>query len=424
MTPEKCQCESAGACPILRRECDPLTGRMMSEVRHSECKNKPHYFEMFLGETQNPCRGSIQPPKPIESDWNQSPCKHLGEVVDSVFCESCGGNSVNYPVRECAIYGLCTERHRDDVIDFCYGCRDYKPAPEIPASPEMPIGHRHFSTWAVGITTAPRSQHRTLPECVQSVKANGWNPLIFAEPNTDLSGIDCEVIQRQTRLGVWHNWRTAARELLDRFPDAEMILTIQDDTVFHPQSRWYAEHNFPLKPNRVYSLYTPKHYGQIADVFDGTGKQRQNKIPYESARKWLTKTRIKEGWKLKSHNKPVGLHRIKTGSLWGACAMVFPRKVLESILSHKIAQTWIGHRGKMDPKKWRERQTREPWRIQNSDTAIGKILALSGFEYWCVVPSLTEHIALASADGVNHGDNGGRRNAAWFAAGDLREIFK
>lgn len=396
----------------------------MHPVRHDECKNKPHYFEMFLGETRKPCHAT-GPQKAPESDWNQSPCKHLGQEVDSVFCESCGGTSIEYPVRECAIYWLCTERHRDDVIDSCFGCKDYKPAPSIAASPELPSEGRLFSSWAVGITTAPRTKHRTLPECVQSVLANGWQPIIFAEPNTNLSGLpELEVIQRSNRLGVWHNWRTAARELLDRFPEAEVILTIQDDTIFHPQAKWYAEHHFHPKPNRVYSLYTPKHYGQRAEVFDETGKLRRENQPYQSARRWLTKQRIQDGWKLKTYNKTPGLHKITTNSLWGACAMAFPRKVLETILSHNITQTWLGHRGKMKPEKWRERQTKEPWRIQNSDTAIGKILTALGYEYWCVVPSLANHIALASADGVNHGGNGGRRNAAWFAAGDLREIFK
>jgi hypothetical protein len=330
-----------------------------------------------------------------------------------------------YQVRECAIHGVCSERKRDSQVECCLGCFEYEATPPVTPSPEMPFSEdRHIKTWAVGITTAPRTKHRTLPECVDSVLANGWEPIIFAEPNTDLSGIESEVVQRETRLGVWHNWRTAARELLDRFPDAETILTIQDDTVFHPQSKWFAEHNFPLKPNRVYSFYTPKHYGQRADVFDGTGRKRQSNIPYESARKWLTKPRIRQGWKLKSFHKSAGIHKINTGSLWGACAMAFPRKVLKAILSHNIVQTWIGHRGKMDPKKWRQRQTSEPWRIQNSDTAIGKILSHLRCEYWCVVPSLAEHIATASADGVNHGGNGGRRNAAWFASGDLRGIFQ
>lgn len=34
----------------------------MSPVRHEECKNKPHYFEMFLGESI--AGGNTDPPKP------------------------------------------------------------------------------------------------------------------------------------------------------------------------------------------------------------------------------------------------------------------------------------------------------------------------------------------------------------------------
>src|SRR5688500_18872513 len=111
MSITECQCSEAGFCSFLRRECDPQAGRYMHPVRHDQCKNKLHYFEMFLDETRKPCH-TTGPQKAPESDWGQSPCLHLGPEVDSVFCESCGGTSIEYPVRECAIYGLCTEHHR------------------------------------------------------------------------------------------------------------------------------------------------------------------------------------------------------------------------------------------------------------------------------------------------------------------------
>lgn len=40
----------------MRRECDPPAGRLMSRARHAECQSKPHYFQMFLGETKKPCQ--------------------------------------------------------------------------------------------------------------------------------------------------------------------------------------------------------------------------------------------------------------------------------------------------------------------------------------------------------------------------------
>lgn len=376
----------------------------------------------LLDSTPEPKRGI--PP----TDWNEpTRCKHLGPEIETRLCNMCGMKGQPYQVRECKVHGVCSERTRDNQVQACVACEEYEATKPITPSPLMPFQpDRPIQSWAVGITTAPRSKHRTLPQCVESAVANGWNPLIFAEPGTDLSGLPggIECIERETRLGVWHNWKAAARQLLDRFPNADAVLTIQDDTVFHPQARWFAEHFFPINNQRVFSLYTPKHYGQRADVFDGKGKLRKRNEPYETARKWLTRPRIRAGWKIRSYHKNVGMHLIRTHSLWGACAMVFPRKSLQRILDHKIAKTWIGARGKMKPDKWRERQTREPWRIQNSDTAIGNILNALGMEYWCPVPSLADHIALASADGVGHGGREGRRSAAWFASGDLREVFK
>lgn len=49
--PTKCQCENPGYCQLLRRVEDPPEGRKMSEVRHKECRERPGWFEMFLGES-------------------------------------------------------------------------------------------------------------------------------------------------------------------------------------------------------------------------------------------------------------------------------------------------------------------------------------------------------------------------------------
>jgi hypothetical protein len=127
MTPEKCQCANPGLCKLLRRECDPPDGRRMSKARHRECQTAV-YFEMFLGETRLPCNG-VEPHKTPESDWNQSPCIHLGEEVETRFCTTCGGmNGKPYAVRECAIHGVCSERKRDSRVECCLGCFEYATA--------------------------------------------------------------------------------------------------------------------------------------------------------------------------------------------------------------------------------------------------------------------------------------------------------
>ena len=289
--------------------------------------------------------------------------------------------------------------------------------------------------WAVGITTAPRTQHRTLPECVASVKAAGWSPILFSEPGTQTSDIDAEVRVNENRLGLWHNWLRMSKTLLEEFPDADAILTIQDDTVFHPQSKAWAEsHLWPTKRMCLFSFYCPMHYSVRCDIADAHGKVVKTDLPYEKAKQYLTKKRRREGFKRIDRPKPTGFHRIRTTSLWGACALVFQRELLERVVSHKVADTWQGVAPKRKKtqkrtarqnqiREWKESRQREPWRIQNSDTAIGRIVNKLGGELWFTEPSLADHIADASADGVGHGGRGGRRSARQLAAGDLRDVF-
>ncbi len=73
--------------------------------------------------------------------------------------------------------------------------------------------------WAVGITAAPRKDS-ALVQCIESVVVNGWMPVVFAEPGTDLAGLpeSVTVVQRSERMGAWHNWLAMCRELLERFP--------------------------------------------------------------------------------------------------------------------------------------------------------------------------------------------------------------
>lgn len=245
-----------------------------------------------------------------------------------------------------------------------------------------------FANWAVGITTAPRSKHYTLPHCVSSVQANGWEPIIFSEPGSCFDGVDAEVIQNDERLGLWRNWIHCAQTLLERFPRADAILTIQDDTVFHPQSRWFAERwPFGDMSRNLFSFYTPKHY----------------------------------------RKQDPGVHSIRTRSMWGSCALVFTRSLLQAILDHKIARGWLGVPGKgvrgAKRKRWAAKRANEPHKIQNSDTAIGNTVRALGGKLLFPTPSLAEHIADHSADGVGHGGRGGRRSAGTLAQGDLREVF-
>jgi outer membrane murein-binding lipoprotein Lpp len=151
---------------------------------------------------------------------------------------------------------------------------------------------------------------------------------------------------------------------------AELILTVQDDSVFHHDTREFMESiEWPSENCGFVSLYTPKHYG----------------------------------------NGSSGLKRVRTRSLWGACALVWKRDVLERVINHRIARNWLGvpPRGR-SAKSTMAKRKQIPALIQNSDTAIGRIMNALKLEMWLVDPSPVRHVATTSS--INHGGNRGKRN--------------
>jgi hypothetical protein len=111
--------------------------------------------------------------------------------------------------------------------------------------------------------------------------------------------------------------------------------------------------------------------------------------------------------------KPLGLNRIITSALWGACALVFPRDTVQQILNHPLTQNWTG----IPPKDLSEREKHnllqekknKSYLIQNVDTLIGQVLNGIGLEMWCIDPSPVQHIAVYSS--IGHADNNtGKRN--------------
>jgi hypothetical protein len=225
--------------------------------------------------------------------------------------------------------------------------------------------------WYVAITTAPRKDC-TLIQCIASMRKAGWEPTIFAEPGS--TATDAETIWNESRKGCWHNWLASARYALDN-SNAKIILTVQDDSLFHPDSRAFMEASrWPSKDVGFVSLYTPKHYS-----FAAGGKLR-----------------------------PPGIYRIRTTSLWGACALVWPRDVLAKVIEHPIARQWTGARPRSGNKAVIQKRRDNPHLIANSDTAIGRILNKMGRTMWFVDPSPVSHIAVHSA--IGHGSNTGRRN--------------
>ena len=225
--------------------------------------------------------------------------------------------------------------------------------------------------WEVAITTAPRKEC-TLQQCIDSLRDCGWEPTIFAEPGS--TNTNCLTIHNSTKLGIWNNWVNSVRCALKT--DAEVIMTVQDDTLFHPDSKKFVESIMWPSPDCGFiSLYTPKHY-----------TIRRDKTI-----------------------RPVGVNKIVTKSLWGACALVWPREVLEKVINHPLIEAWAGAPPKSGNKEVIQRRIDNPHTIANSDTAIGKIMNRMKYTMRFVDPPPVQHIARFST--ISHGDNTGRRNA-------------
>lgn len=231
--------------------------------------------------------------------------------------------------------------------------------------------------WAVAVTTAPRKEC-TLNTCLLSLQNCGWTSdeiHIFAEPNSTIPQLGQNHPSLQ-KLGIWRNWVNSIRWTIEN-TDAEIILTVQDDSLFHPDSKDFTESILWPAPRAGFvSLYTPKHYTIRRD---------------RTSRK-------------------VGVNQIVTNSLWGACALVWSRAMLEKVvLPHPLIEKWAGAKPRSGDKRVLDRRRQNPETIANSDTAIGKIMNWTKHSMWFVDPSPVQHIARFST--ISHGDNTGRRNA-------------
>jgi len=118
--------------------------------------------------------------------------------------------------------------------------------------------------WFCAVATAPR-KISTLSTCLESLIIAGFEPFIFAEPKSDMvdSQFDPFMIRHKEKKGVWHNWLFSIKYALEN-SDANIIMTVQDDTLFHPDSKSFMEEHILWPDTKVgfVSLYTPKHYNK------------------------------------------------------------------------------------------------------------------------------------------------------------------
>ena len=378
-----CACSAAGWCARHRL-------RKPSHW-HQLCRTRSDYLALW----DQGC-GPGQSNRPVDQR-----CTQRGEVLRTVECRTCGSLHVKLKVFSCGLHQECTLAPTAGAIACCRSCPDRQ-------STRL--------NWAVGVTTAPR-QDPTLSTCVQSLITAGWQPTVCAEPGTDLSGLSpqARTIVRPQQLGCWHNWLQMCRDLLEQHPRAEAILTVQDDTLFHRQTLQFVDQDlWPGDPEKIgfVAIYTPQHYSHQVDLLNEQGERVYRGGSWYHAR---NKVQRNPGWRFTmGPAKSPGCQQVVTRSLWGACAMVFPRSSLQRIVEHPIARHWTGASPNPD---------RPPAEVRNSDTAIGKIVRALKLQQWWYVPSLTEHIAEYST--LNHGGNSGRRHAPSFDAEcDLFQVFQ
>lgn len=235
---------------------------------------------------------------------------------------------------------------------------------------------------SVAVTTAPR-RDCTLAYCLASIEACGWEPIVFAEPGSTQT--DHQTVWNERRLGVWHNWLSSAKWMLLN-TSFDYIMTVQDDSLFHPDSGDFVE-RLEWPDNAAFvSLYTPKHYSII-----------------------------------KGNVKTIGVNRIRTRSLWGACALLWTRRTLSMVVSHPKTATWLGAKPRSNDPAVYEKRRQNPHLIANSDTAIGMIINKIKLGMYFVDPSPVQHIAEHST--IAHGGNGGRRNC-WRCADFERPLWE
>lgn len=256
----------------------------------------------------------------------------------------------------------------------------------------------------VGITVAPRPGEPTLPRCVWSLREAGVTRIIvFAEPGSDLRGLPegVHIRMNEKRLGAWHNWLSMSRFLVD-YVDNQLIMTVQDDTVFSKQSMTLE---WPEGPIGFISPYAPSHYQECWKLIGPHGfitsypdsKSAEKALPY-----------YRKCW-IEHYVYPQGTNRVVTKSMWGACSLIFERESLKSIINHRTARTWLGVIDHDDSNLVLDRKE-HPEKIANVDTAIGVVCNELGLSMYFVNPSTAQHIGEHTTI-PGHGGLGGRRQA-------------
>ena len=192
---------------------------------------------------------------------------------------------------------------------------------------------------ALGMVTAPRHVP-TVQQSLAELRRAGFRQTVhlFAEPRTRVArrtGVAIKTHRR--RLGLWRNWRYAARWMLAH-TTAPFILLCEDDIRLTPSSAHALQHAIDTLPRETWgyaSLYTPVH--NVMTVL------------------------TTNGWQAIDHDL----------ACWGSLAYCFTRESLACVLAAPIVRQYRGDR--------------------DTDTLATRALAAAGRRRYFHIPSLCEH---------------------------------
>ena len=282
-------------------------------------------------------------------------------IVASAVCRSCGFQNspppaamrpvprhLRFPqdIQPCLFVGsrnasdshafdCCHPSHGVTTQEQCNRCGDYE---EL-----LPLGPRALRSWAVGVTTAPRTVP-TLARTLESLSEAGWaDVFVFAEPDApDERSLPGHVwCPRGSKLGAFSNWYLSLTELVLRAPHADAYFLCQDDVAFCRDMRIYLEDILWLNPSpQVVSPY-------CAAVHDSESVS--------------------------------GFHRLDEGArTCGALSLIFPNAVARALLCDSF---FLQHRRSGLGKG-----------VAHIDSVIGTWCRTTGIGFFVHSPSLCQHL--------------------------------
>jgi hypothetical protein len=222
----------------------------------------------------------------------------------------------------------------------------------------------------IALTMAPRyTEPEVHAKCFRSLTAAGFRDIhVFHEPGR----YECwpetatEFYGTQQRLGEWHNFIRAIRTMLAKFPQADRLMTMQDD---------------------------------IAWCLNAC--ERINSMPWPSAKCGAVHAYTSKRYASYAMGCVSRLIEVHARCMAGACGVVYSRAAAERLVHIADMIGWRGHtRDIID----------DPQQKEGVDTFIGETLDDGKFEIWIHNPSMGQHIAKDST--LGHGGPFGSRVAA------------